>query len=165
MKSSSKDKDSELKRALARDPSHPDPFVQDTPTLSNKKAKEKSRDSNRPTGNLSTLPYWGVSVGAGLVVGGPVAWGLSTGDAHCLDHGAQAKRGACAVGNGAVASAGVAGYCNAGLMGSCKSLHSFRGPRSLILGVKVSVWSRLDAWAIVIAWLVIRVLVAPAYTE
>lgn len=132
-KPSGKDKDSELKRALAKDPSHLDPFVQAAPTLSNKIATDKTKASGRLTGDLSTLPYWGVSVGAGLVVGGPVAWGLSTGDVHCLDHAEQAKRGACAVGVGVLASTKVAAYCNAGLMGSCKSRESSRCGRPLIL--------------------------------
>lgn len=76
--------------------------------------------SDRPAGNLGSLPYWGVSLGTGLVLGGPVAWGLATEDVHCLNHDQKSKRGVCAVGMGVVASAGGAGYCTAAVMGSCK---------------------------------------------
>lgn len=123
----SKDNDIDLKRALFRDPAHLDPFVQESPAASNKRQKNKAATSDQPRGNLGTLPYWGVSVGTGLVVGGPVAWGLATADAHCIDHGSHSKRGACAVGMGmgTVAAAGVAGYCTAAVMGSCKSRNIF----------------------------------------
>ncbi|KAI5451536.1 hypothetical protein NCC49_001521 [Naganishia albida] len=119
LKLQTKENDIDLKRALGRKPDHLDPFVQESPTSSNKRSKNKGPDSGRATGNLGTLPYWGVSVGTGLVVGGPVAWGLTMEDAHCLNHGAQGKRGTCAVGMGVVVSTGVHGYCTAAVMGSC----------------------------------------------
>lgn len=162
LKLQTKENDIDLKRALGRKPDHLDPFVQESPTSSNKRSKNKGPDSGRTTGNLGTLPYWGVSVGTGLVVGGPVAWGLAIEDAHCLDHGAQGKRGTCAVGMGVVVSTGVHGYCTAAVMGSCKSHDSCQQHtdiprcRGQVSASSALVLFQVDAWLAPV-WVAVRI--------
>ncbi|KAJ9091282.1 hypothetical protein QFC21_007271 [Naganishia friedmannii] len=102
-----------LKRALIKDPTHPDPFVQDPPI------RLRSQEGGKPAAGGSTssgLPYWGVGVGAGLVSGGPEAWGLAITDPHVMKEG-DCTRGGCAVGVGA----GGGGYCSSlgGGRGAC----------------------------------------------
>ncbi|KAJ9115981.1 hypothetical protein QFC22_005124 [Naganishia vaughanmartiniae] len=109
-----------LKRALMKDPTHPDPFVQDTPLAL------RTADGKRAVGGSlsSSLPYWGVAVGAGLVSGGPQAWGLAITDPHAMME-EDCTRGGCAVGAGA----GGGGYCSSsggGGRGACTSVSEDR---------------------------------------
>lgn len=108
-----------LKRALSKDPLHPDPFVQDPPTARTLGGNRPAHGSDGHTGGGSSssgLPYWGVAVGAGLVSGGPEAWGLAITDPHAMK-AEDCTRGGCAVGVGA----GGGGYCSSsgGGRGAC----------------------------------------------
>ncbi|KAJ9092122.1 hypothetical protein QFC20_007456 [Naganishia adeliensis] len=124
LEGASGEKDLELKRALTKSPHHPDPFVQDVPTLSYLRSIQPPPDEKTQldtkfskAGTSSVLPYWGVGVGlgAGLVVGGAVAWGLTVEDPHCLHEQDAAKRGGCAAG-----ATGGGGYCGTGGTGACE---------------------------------------------
>ncbi|GHJ90217.1 hypothetical protein NliqN6_6619 [Naganishia liquefaciens] len=114
-------KDLELKRALIKDPEHPDPFVQDVPTLSyhgqqGQPPPDKSHVPPATPGMSSMgLPYWGVGLGAAAVVGGAAAWGLIVANPHCLSSDECNKRGGCAAGVGL----GGGGYCGTGGTGAC----------------------------------------------
>lgn len=124
LEGASGEKDLVLKRALTKSPHHPDPFVQDVPTLSYLRSIQSTPDEKTQletkfskAGTSSALPYWGVGVGlgAGLVVGGAVAWGLTVEDPHCLHEQDAAKRGGCAAG-----ATGGGGYCGTGGTGACE---------------------------------------------
>lgn len=133
-----KDKDWRLKRALTKNPSHPDPFVQDLPTLAytrNKAAIAGSHETAAFSGmSGKALPYWGVGVGGALVVGGAVAWGLAVEDPHCMTE-QDCRRGACAAGVGG----GGGGYCGTGGTGACE-FYDFRPCSSTNINISPGIW-------------------------
>lgn len=114
LKASTKDRDLGLKRALTKDPAHPDPFVQVPPTL---ETGDRAPAYEAPAGS-SSLPYWGVGLGTGPVVGGLAAWGLVSQDPHVLQAEDCVKRGSCAAGAGAGPTG--TGYCATSGPGICE---------------------------------------------
>lgn len=114
LKASTKDRDLGLKRALSKDPAHPDPFVQDPPTLEG----SGNAPAYEPQEASSSLPYWGVGIGSKPVVGGLAAWGLALQDPHVLHADACERRGSCAAGAGGGANG--TGYCASTGPGTCE---------------------------------------------
>lgn len=111
------DKDLDLKRALTKDLSHDDAFVTSAAYNSTYgKAPLEKNPGMTPAGPSKGMPYWGVGLGTGVVVGGAAAWGLTVADPHCMSSEECTKRGGCAAGVGA----GGGGYCGTGGTGACK---------------------------------------------
>jgi hypothetical protein len=129
LKSSTKDRDLGLKRALTKDPTHLDPFAEDPPT-----ARANAPAYEGPSS--SSTPYWGVGLGAGPVAGGLVEWGLASQDPHVLHADDCAKRGACAAGAGGGADG--SGYCASTGPGICKSLQCAMVLANILAGANYS---------------------------
>lgn len=127
LKASTKDRNLGLKRALTRDPAHPDPFVQIPPTLE----ASDNAPAYEPPAASSSLPYWGVGIGSKPVVGGLAAWGLALQDPHVLHADDCEKRGSCA----ADAGGGVngTGYCASTGPGTCEYAFEVAKKQGLIM--------------------------------
>jgi hypothetical protein len=70
----------QLAAIFRKKPQHRDPFIHTS--LRDSETDEKQRKRTGGVDGSNQKAYWGVSMGAGLLVGGGVTWGMITEDCH-----------------------------------------------------------------------------------